>query len=221
MRVTRECIEAAARLRAQLRGWDDADSVFAGLRDRFPSNSDRVHVLAKASAVDKLYSTRAGNIYWVANAVVRSTNEVSLAVESGVSLDAADVVNAISRHKRWLYPGSDRCASFASKYCHFFVDGWDFFIYDSFALAAVNDLLGTKQRGLTPKRTEYRDFCERVDRLIARDQLDATVAELDRYLWLWGQWINRGGSINREIRDLFESTNPRVQNDVARLAPVA
>ncbi|TLN05806.1 hypothetical protein FDZ74_13345, partial [bacterium] len=89
MGITRESIDAAARLRARLSGWDAADAVFAGLRQQFPSNVDRVDVLAKASAIDKLYSTRAGNIYWVANAVVRAINEVEGAAERGILLDSA------------------------------------------------------------------------------------------------------------------------------------
>lgn len=223
--VTEVNIQAAARLRSRLLSWDYADNALDHLRKYFDSNVDHSHVLAKASAIDKLYSTRGGNIYWLANAVVAAMVEIDLVTAHGVKLDAADVVNAVSRRKSWLYPGSDRCASFASKYCHFFVDGWDFLIYDSFALAAVNNLLGERQYHLTPRRSEYRDFCERVERLLDRNDLKVETRDLDRYLWLWGQWLVQRGyerqRVNRDVFDLFKSDDPAVRQDVALLAPVA
>lgn len=226
MTVTAANLDAAGRLRMRLTGWDDADAALDGLKERFRSNSARPGVLAKASAIDKLHSTRGGNVYWLANAIIDAMDEIEQAQSAGVTLDAADVVNTVSRRKRWLYPGSNRCASFASKYCHFFVVGWDFLIFDSFALAAVNDLLGAKQYALTPHRSEYRDFCERVHRLIERDNLEGVpVRSLDRYLWLWGQWLAQANhaepQVNRDVYDLFMSDDPGTLADVRLLAPSA
>ena len=74
--------------------------------------------------------------------------------------DAVEIVDSISGHKASMYRGSDRCASFASKYCHFFLDERVFPIYDSFALASVKSLLGRVSRGLTPGRSQYWEcFC--------------------------------------------------------------
>lgn len=222
--VTDDNIVAASAIRARLHSWDAADDALVRLGQCFPSNAELADVLAKASAIDKLYSTRAGNVYWVANAAIAALEEAYRRRSGGEQVDCAEVVNLFSRHKRRLYKDSDRCSSFASKYCHFFVPGWEFPIYDSFALAAVNNLLGSKQYGLTPKRSEYRDFCERVERLRVRNHLEhVSVRDLDRYLWLWGQWLFQQGrskpEINREVYDIFYSADPDTRLEIQALRP--
>lgn len=211
--VSEQNIEAACAIHGTLKSWSAADAALERLNQHFPSNSSLVDVLAKASAIDKLYSTRAGNVYWLAHAVIASLQEVQTKQAKGKLLDCIDVVDLISWHKQHLYPDSDRCASFASKYCHFFVPGWEFPIYDSFALAAVNDVLGTRQYGLPSNRSEYRDFCERVTRLRNRDELQHVSArDLDRFLWLWGQWLAQEGyaepKVNGEVYAAFRSDAP-------------
>lgn len=179
----------------------------------------------KASAIDKLYSTRAGNIYWVADAVVDTMREEEGLRSSGETSSEIALVDMISRHKRRRHPKAHRCASFASKYCHFFVAGREFPIYDSFALVAVNQVLGKQQRGLTPNRSEYRDFCERITRVRTRNGLEHVgTRELDRFLWLWGQWLAQQGNservINADVYEaLFESTDPTILQHVQALKP--
>jgi len=224
-KLTESNIGAAVNIRAlpELSSWDEADRGLSALRGHFPDNTNRMHVFLKASAIDKLYSTRAGNILWVANAVVAAMKE-RVGSPGPRPADIVGVVDSISQHKTSLYPGSDRCASFASKYCHFFVDELVFPIYDSFALASVKNLLGRVSRGLTPGRTEYRDFCERLDLLRVRDGLENVgVRDMDRFLWLWGLWLaqNRHTTrvINQDVYDVFVSENPDVQLLVRSLEP--
>jgi hypothetical protein len=227
MRLTHANIQAAGEIRRlpELASWDDADSALDDLARHFADDTNRAHVLAKASAIDKLYSTRAGNIYWAADAVVSTMSRLrggNLKVERGV-----DIVDAISQAKTDVHEGADRCASFASKYCHFFVKGWDFPIYDSFALAAVKRVTGQVERGrLTEGRSEYRDFCERLHILRARDSLGAlSVREVDRFLWLWGQWLAQEGHsdavVNTEVFSVFRSKKSAVVRLLRAMQPVA
>jgi len=217
--LTSAHLQAATVLHGRLgHSWGDADRGLDGLRFHFPSNVDRSDVLVKAAAVDKLYSTRAGNIYWVANAI---TDVFSRMDESATDVE---LVDAISAAKRRLYPGSDRCHSFASKYCHFFVSTSRFPIFDSFALAAVNNVLGGRQRGLARDRSAYGDFFERIARLREHHlACDASVRELDRYLWLWGQWLAQSGKtrrvVNSDVYTLFTSKESAVKAQVGRLLP--
>ena len=218
-------IKAATAIQKLMPSWDDADIGLERLREHFPSNTEQSDVLVKASAIDKLYSTRAGNIYWVANAVVAAMKEAATPQANGERRTAVNIVDLVSQYKLEQHPGSRRCASFASKYCHFFVDAANFPIYDSFALAAVKDL-GGAQHGLTPHCSEYQDFCERVARLRARDGLeDVGVRELDRFLWLWGQWLFQRGRgwtkpvINIDVYDVFRSKKPGVRRLVDALEP--
>ena len=222
--LTLSNIEAATALRGFLTSWNDADTALQQLQQQFPSNLNRPHVLAKASTIDKLYSTRAGNIYWVADAIVVAMQAVANHNAPAEQLTAVDVVDLISYHKTMMYDKSSRCASFASKYCHFFVQNWEFPLYDTFALAAVKDLLGGPQYGLTPQRSEYRDFCERVERVRTRDGLEAVgIREMDRFLWLWGQWLIKRNheerAINVEVYTVFRSDEPQVMQLVEALHP--
>jgi hypothetical protein len=224
-KLTEFNIRAAIKIRAlpALSSWDEADQGFSELRRHFSDNTNRMHVLLKASAIDKLYSTRAGNIYWIADAVVAAMSDLGDSPGRQYA-DVVEIVDSISRHKAAKHPGSDRCASFASKYCHFFLDERVFPIYDSFALAAIKSLIGRVSRGLTPSRSEYRDFCERLDLLRVRDGLESVgVRDMDRFLWLWGLWLAQRGRekrvINEEVYDVFVSKNTDVQLLVRSLEP--
>jgi len=62
--LTAENIAAAIEIRRSLTNWDAADVGLERLRKYFLSNVQHSDVLVKASAIDKLYSTRVGNVYW-------------------------------------------------------------------------------------------------------------------------------------------------------------
>ncbi len=215
-------INAARTIRDALTSWDATDTALERLGKCFKSNTVLSDVLAKASGIDKLYSTRAGNIYWVSDAVVKTMTEIKDRQDKGETFDCVEIVDMISFYKTKLYPGSSRCASFASKYCHFFVPNWDFPIFDSFAKQAVNFLLVEKQYGMAPDRTEYGDFCERVNRLRNINPLEGVSArELDRYLWLLGMWNIQDGNasrvINEDVYHIFKSDDPFICKQISEL----
>jgi hypothetical protein len=71
-------------------------------------------------------------------------------------------------------------------------------------------------RRLTPGRSVYRDFCERLDALRVRDRLENVgVRDMDRFLWLWGLWLAQHGRekrvINQDVYDAFVSKDPDVR----------
>ena len=92
------------------------------------------------------------------------------------------------------------------------------------AAPSVKSLLGRVSRGLTRGRSEYRDFCERLNLLRVRDGLENVgVRDMDRFLWLWGLWLAQHGRekrvINEEVYDVFVSKDPDVQLLVRSLEP--
>ena len=97
-KLTKGNILAAAGIRSYLPSWGDADQGLELLRQHLPSNTNRVHVLVKASAIDKLYSTRAGNINWVTDAIVAAIQENETSPLSGV-----DLVDSISKVSKFFY----------------------------------------------------------------------------------------------------------------------
>ena len=201
LRVTRQNIDAATKIRSlpELSSWADADKALEDLCRYFPDNTNRVHVLIKASAIDKLYSTRAGNIFWVADAIVAVMKEKGNLSPSG---NHSDNVEDISDKKLNSHLKANRCLSFASKYCHFFVDSSIFPLYDSFALDSVKNLLGTFRNRRIPTESEYQNFCRRLLNLKIRDGLKMSVSE---------RWIDSfgfgGNGFPKKIEQISLSTN--------------
>ncbi len=223
LRVTRQNIDAATKIRSlpELSSWVDADKALEDLCRYFPDNTNRVHVLIKASAIDKLYSTRAGNIFWVADAIVAVMKEKG---NLSPSRNHSDIVEDISSEKLNSHLKANRCLSFASKYCHFFVDSSIFPLYDSFALDSVKNLLGKFRNRRIPTESEYHNFCRRLLNLKIRDGLeDVSVREMDRFLWLWGQWLSQKDRVDQHVNEyvysIFTSTEPNVQKLLRDLQP--
>ena len=95
--------------------------------------------------------------------------------------------------------------SFASKFCHFFVDAHRFPILDAAARDALRLHLGPG--AAREADTGYAGFCAVLARLQATYGLATPVRDLDRYLWIAGMYrvFARGRrDINRDLLTLFE-----------------
>jgi hypothetical protein len=120
-------------------------------------------------------------------------------------LDPTDLVEAIAA----LPPANDeaprRHRSFASKFCHFFIDADDFPIFDQAARDALRLHLGADE--LRGAESSYGGFCRALARLRTAYGLEASPRDLDRYLWIAGMYraFARGRrDINRDLLALFE-----------------
>ena len=65
----------------------------------------------------------------------------------------------------------------------------------------------------------YRAFMTNLERLRELSACDASLRDLDRYLWLTGQYRDwrkkrEEAQLNSELRSLFEDNRPRVQADL-------
>ena len=74
---------------------------------------------------------------------------------------------------------------FASKYCHFHYPQI-FPIYDKFARFALSDLLEKKKGEYNGK---YALFKSDLDDLMEKLSWKTSYKEIDKYLWLYGQWV--------------------------------
>ncbi len=77
--------------------------------------------------------------------------------------------------------------SFASKILHFFVDGDRYPIYDSFCRIMVAYHLGLGGR-VPDAGNPYRAFMANLERVRELSNIDASLRDLDRYMWLVGQY---------------------------------
>jgi hypothetical protein len=100
--------------------------------------------------------------------------------------------------------------SFAAKFAHFFIDSEKFPIYDSYAVRMVTYHLEGRAQGATPYETFVSGFTQLRESL----GFPVTARELDRYLWLAGQyrawsglppWRKSYKQVNAEVRRLFEA----------------
>lgn len=209
--ITQEQIDAANRLLDHLTTWQATERGFKQLRDELPG-FDLPAVLMKAAAVNDLYSTR---VY----AIWRMSAHIS-AVGPDLPDDPVDAVQTIGRLPGG---GGGTHRSFASKYCHFFIDADRFPIFDSYCEQMVRHHLG-REETVSHASEPYRAFKANIDRLRELSDIDATYRDLDRYLWLAGQyrdWKQNGedAQINAELRELFENPPASTRRDLRVLSP--
>jgi hypothetical protein len=213
--VTQSQVDAANRLHARLAQWSSTDGAFRRLAAHFPG-WDREACILKAAVINDLYSTRVYAIWRMADHLMQvmedpPTDSVALvAAIAGLPLqDDGD-----AKRKHW---------SFASKVCHFFVDGTRFPIYDSYCRDMIVRHLG-RANCVSDEANPYRAFVTNLDRLRSLSALSASLRDLDRYLWLAGQyrdWLKKGDQAptNAELRSLFEAPSPEDAADLRDLVP--
>src|SRR5262249_34900353 len=119
------------------------------------------------------------------------------------------------------YPKSkNRHVSFASKLCHFFINGHKYPIFDEVACETLRGFLDDQYSKGEPR---YEHFLDNLDRLKAKFSAlkNSDNIEIDRFLWLFGLWKRfddhsrnasaatdeskekRGAKINAEARRVF------------------
>lgn len=202
IRITRAKLKAADYLYRRMKGWVLIDSTLDHMRERDPSNLEIEVVDAKVLTINTLYRTRLLATRQMARHIVKQMQKTE-------HTDAG-LVEAISkiRFKEKAY----RLISFASKYCHFFVDPERYSVFDSYNVRALKLHLGDRGYTIRALSTDYGVFLKSLERLVKRDSLEVSWRELDHYLYLWGLWRDyvdpqKRRQIAEGIRELFEMRN--------------
>ena len=96
--------------------------------------------------------------------------------------------------------------SFASKFCHFFMDPQVYAIMDNRNATALECHLGQKEFLLSKMLGNYELFCSGLSHLRKRDSIGAPHRAVDHYLYLWEllRRYRRSQPIAYEIAALFE-----------------
>lgn len=198
--LTRERIAAATRLHEQyLPQWRAADAALEAVRAAFSDDFSYAPNLVRVATVNTLYGTNL-------KAVHRMAMHIAGILPGGARLlDPTELVEAIAALP---VPGEEaprRHVSFASKFCHFFIDEDDFPILDQAARDALRLHLG--RDGYRGAEMGYAGFCGALARLRTAYSLEASPRALDRYLWTAGMYLvfARGRrDINRDLLALFD-----------------
>ena len=197
--ITQAQIDAAGRLHDILDIWPTTDRAFEQLRERLPGFDPEATII-KCAAINDLYSTNVFAIWRMATHIVDTMKSPPT--------DPDELAESIAR-----LPDADgairRCHwSFASKFCHFFIDADEHPIYDSYCRDMLTYHLG-RGRCVTDAANPYRAFKQNLLKLRELSGVSASLRALDEYLWLAGQyreWLRSGedARINGELRGLFE-----------------
>jgi hypothetical protein len=203
-------VVAANRLYHRLEQWRLSDATLSKLREGMPSFNDEACLL-KSLAINQLYGTQIKAIIPLALHVSSTLRGVDPAAR-GIGL--VDDIALFVHNGR-----SRRQISFASKFCHFFVDKERFPIYDGAAQRALKFHLGA--RYLEHANRKYAAFYENFQRLRAVAGIQGSVRELDHYLWIVGMYIRwkRDPRINAELRRAFEHPTRDQLADLYELLP--
>lgn len=210
--VTQAQISAAKALHQRLPKWAATDRAFERLGKLF--RWDLEDCILKTAAINDLYSTNVYAVWRMAehlkDVMIDPPEDPARLVKEIASLP--DEQGIVTR-RHW---------SFASKVGHFFIAGDRFPIYDSFCREMIaHHLGGDCARDV---KNPYRAFITNLERLRAASAPAVTLRELDRYLWLAGQYREfldkrDEAQLNSELRPVFESRDPEIQLLLRQLWP--
>jgi hypothetical protein len=209
-------IEAARTLREKyLRQWQLSDAALLLLGKKFP-DFELEACLLKSVGVNAIYGTNVLAIVLVANHVH------SVLGRTDLSQAGPELVREIADGPAGKNQPSRRHTSFASKFCHFFVDAERFPIYDN---AACEALKLHFDKGV--EAHDYRTFCACIADLkkSVGDGCDSRM--LDHYLWVTGmykRWLREREKenpiVNAELLDLFKNPSEEQRAALDAMLPV-
>jgi hypothetical protein len=198
--ITQNMVDAATKLyeSAFFRGWHLSNAALKKLSNDLRNDWSEVSCLLKVVAVNELYGT---NVYTVIPTALHISQ-----IMSRTAWDVSLVERIADQpHTR------KNCVSFASKFCHFFIDQDRFPIFDDRACKALRHFLGTKYR---ERRTgRYEAFVSNLNMLLGEcDSVTANSRDFDRFLWIVGSWIHfqKSHQVNGELKYLFEKRPKRL-----------
>lgn len=206
-------IDAAKKLYLRCRWWKLQEEVFHIVQADVPGFGLEA-TFAKLTLVDRLYKTSEYFLEYVAEHI---TNLLS----SKPDYETYDPVSMVEHLSTYIGPNSDKprhCWSLASKFAHFFIDGERFPIYDTYAKKMIAyHLFGRFTDIYKDRPAPYEKFYQDFHLLKILAEIECTNRELDRYLWLRGQfceWRKNREEIRGEVAALFISPQKEIQEEL-------
>ena len=204
-------IDAAGRLSEKLKGWKRLDAAVNLLATTMPGFSEE-EVLLKVAVINTLYSTRLFAPQRMAVHICKTLKNRDLkSADAGLVTRLAKMPPAPGKSQSWLH-------SFASKFAHRFIDPNRFPVFDKIAKRMIKHHLG-RHATTGKKESLYQAFHENVQLLRQLADLDCSLSELDRYLWLAGAYRERlekgaNAKISRDAVELFENARGMTRKDL-------
>lgn len=216
--LTQAQVDCACRVHGTLAQWRLAEAALERLAQSVPGFSAEACLL-KTVAVNAIYGTQ-----------LLATVRMAKYTENLLGKHHTDAIGPEMVERIASLPALDggkprRSVSFASKFCHFFINPERFPIYDDAAREAVKLHLGARACQANKARP-YLAFCANLDRLRDMAHLQCGTKELDRYLWLTGmflRWLKQRSManprVNAELKELFQAPSTPMALELRAMLP--
>jgi hypothetical protein len=194
-----DAITAANALRKRMTNWTASDNAIHFLSENCENTLIRVTVL------NALYGT---NVYAIFDVAKHIDENAAGVVAPQTTEGRISLVNRLA-----CTPNKKR-VSFASKYCHFFIDS-RIHIKDTAACLCLKALLPLNQR--RDIDSDYGSYVSALSALQLPERISPT--ELDSFLWLGGLWLQwkNGKPVNKEAERVFDQNPSELRTLVAPL----
>ena len=184
--LTKKNILASNFLKDQMLNWNLLYELLTKEFNRCKFNNNIHEIGYKIELIDKLYNCHLRQDVRKAARALKSLDLDSLFEKS----DSHSIVNKIAEIKLPKYETRGNYKRlgevFASKYCHFHYPH-KFPITDSLTRIALSKLFNKKKNFYN---NNYTQFVRDINDLKKDLPFEITYAEIDAYLWLYGQWLN-------------------------------
>lgn len=212
--LTEDMIRTAGEIYQRLPAWQTTDRTLIMLNRQLPGTGFE-EILLKAIAVNTLYGTF---VYAIWKAAVHIHQLMEKVNPNAIDADFVDKLAVIPGTATKGSKKDRAFSSFASKFAHFFIDENRFPIKDSYAEDMIRYHLGRGNWLPYPERP-YFEYVTNFNRLRESCGYNGSLRELDRYLWLAGQfkvWTGKkeDAEINQEVKEFFK--NPNNENLISR-----
>jgi len=210
--LSEEQINCARRIYDGIPQMKQADAALKKLREKMPGFSIE-ECLLKAGAINSLYGTQI-------LAIVQMGRHIADIFTNPHKPVGVGLVESIAK-----LPGKPNFISFASKFCHFFIDEEKYPLYDEATREAMKLHLGNKKY-LANEQHPYKAFYENFIRLRNLAGLQCGTRDLDYYLWITGMYMrwrkernNKRPRISRDLLQLFQKPTKTQIKELDALLP--
>ena len=210
-KITKKNIQVADFLRDQMLHWNLLYDLLTREFIRFKFNKDIHEIGYKVELVDKLCNCQLRHdIRIIANAILILDLDSEFE-ESKATFIVNKIANIqIRNQETFLNTNNKRLGEeFASKYCHFHYPH-KFPIIDEYVKIGLSNLLSKKPPIII--NHNYAQFMHEITELKKDLGFEVTNAQLNSYLWLYGNWVEYGSNpCSLEFWYLVEDENDSVQ----------
>lgn len=208
---TKENLNAAKQIRANMLTWHIVYDLISHEFERFKKNTDMRELAYKIELVNKLFNC---NLRVNKGSVAEELIKIKIDTQIN-SVDPVVLVNKIADLLKKKF--KRRHLVFASKYCHFHQPK-RFPMYDNFARRGLSHLFGKKFKEYEKNYGKFKIDLDKI--LLAIESKfgwQSNYKELDEYLWIYGQWLVYKENKKKKDKDKKKRINVEIKKNISQI----